>query len=162
VQVGTGTAITDAKGRFVARAETGDDVIIRQHSLASGSLVTPRHTASATAYVEIPVVRTGELRVQVLLDARAGSPGPGAGLTVQLEDRDGRAREAITDTTGVARFGALLPGPATLRVLTPAARPGESGSVQEQTVTVEAGTVTRAVVEIAHRPREIRFLQNSN
>jgi hypothetical protein len=159
VQVGTVRVRTDVDGRFVAVASVADPVVVAQRSLATGTMVRPGHSLGASSHIEIPVIRTGDLRVQVVLDAD-GSTQAGAGLNVQLIDSDGRTREADADSSGIALFAALLPGPVTLRVQGPAPRPGAEGSVSEVSAVIEAGAVGKARIDVSHRPRPVRFLQN--
>jgi hypothetical protein len=158
--VGPALGTTDMQGRFWFADAPRGELVVSQRTLPTGSIVRPGATRRGESYLEIPVVRTGELRLRVRLDDGTSSDerAPGAGLRVRLEDVDGRGREAVTDSVGIAVFRALLPGAATVTVEGPPRRAGEgAGEPTVLQVQILPGEPVEAEAEVVYRRRPVRF-----
>ncbi|MBW3553832.1 MAG: hypothetical protein KY466_09980 [Gemmatimonadetes bacterium] len=154
------------------RTESGPDGRFRFFDAAPGELrldrsglplgvVVPAEVHLPTrGYVEIPVIRTAALELQIFMD-RDGDrlkdevEDFAAGAVVSVRDAGGRTRDAMADDDGRVRFGSLPPGPYTVLIY-PQGGGREASIPTEIEILLEpAGTLSQ-LVPIPFRRREIR------
>jgi hypothetical protein len=155
---GNVTTRTGDDGRFWFPSAPAGEVQVAQRMLPRGGLVVPGAVARPGSGLEIAVVRTADLRVLAVLQDTTGSERAGAGLRVHLRDAMGRERRAVTDSTGIAEFHALLPGQVTVSLESPAPPRGGRGAPQvARELEVAPGQAAEVRISVPFSAREVRF-----
>jgi hypothetical protein len=158
VRLGALRTVTDDDGRFRFFDSSRGPLRIPAAALPFGSVVPAGVYLPNTGSVDIPIVRTAVLELEVFLDR----DGDGVmddverhaeGAIVSLIDANGRPRDATADAEGRVRFGNLEPGDYTLRVRRSV--PGEPPF--ESHLTVKPGSHVQHTVAVPLRGREIRL-----
>ncbi|HUG40069.1 MAG TPA: hypothetical protein VMM12_06280 [Longimicrobiales bacterium] len=154
-------ARTDGAGEFRFHDRAGGDLRLEPRGMPEGFVIPAEVHLPAAGYVEIPVIRTAALELELFLDRDGDGEMDGAeafadGAVVSLRDAAGRTRDAATDERGRVRFGSLPPGLYTLLVYTPgiAGRPSQPLEIP---LTIEPGTTLERRIAVPPRRREIRM-----
>lgn len=155
-------ATTDERGRFAFYNDqpSRDGLRVDAPSLGAGLMLPPGVPLPATGRVDVPIHRTGSLRLDLFLDtdgdgARTAGERSAPGASIELIDDRGRTRTATTDANGTIEFRALSPG--TYGVTAYALRGQATVTARTIEIRIEAAADERLDVPVPFRPMEIRF-----
>ncbi|MFW6205602.1 MAG: OmpA family protein, partial [Gemmatimonadota bacterium] len=156
VQLGALRATTDADGRFEFFDRGGDALRVVTSSLPSGALVPADVYLPGTGNVQVPVMRTASLELELFLDrdgdgVRDDVESAAGGATVSVEGPYGSSRLGVTDDEGRIRFTGLGIGEHTIRV----ERAG--GEPYEARITLEPGAHVTRSLAVPARSRDVRL-----
>lgn len=152
---------TDQDGHFAFMDPVQGRLAIDGSRLPLGLMVPSDVALPAAGYVEIPVVRTAALEIQLFIDRdndgeRDTAEDPASGVVVSVTGPDGRTRDVAADARGSLRLNGLTPGHHTLRIHPPATRRTGGPPIEVELDVPPGGTVSRTIA-VPLRQREIRI-----
>lgn len=159
VRLGALRTTTDSDGRFQFFDAGPGPLRILPSALPSGTMVPAGAYLPSSGNVQIPVIRTATLELELFLDrdgdgAMDDAEAVADGAAVTLIGPRGRSRDGTADQAGRIRFSALEAGDYTVRIL----RPGGTRPFESRLTLSPGARVTRTLAVPAWG-REIR-LQN--
>lgn len=160
LRLGALRTTTDEDGRYRFLDDGRGPLRVAPGALPAGTIVPRDAYLAATGTVDIPVIRTAQLRLRIFLDrdgdaVRDPLEPVASDAGISLVDVHGRTRAAAADEDGQVRFGALPAGEYRLLVY-PAGSDGPDEEPFETSLTLEPGGTHDQAVAVPLRRREIR------